>query len=75
MPELPEHEEEEEAGGISLWEGGVGGDGAGYTGPFEEGERCPYSDSVPVVCWSAGNENKKGRYLFGLSLPALLLSL
>ncbi|CAN0445823.1 unnamed protein product, partial [Hapterophycus canaliculatus] len=40
MPPLPEQEEEEEGpGGISLWEGGVGGDGSGYTGPFEEYER------------------------------------
>lgn len=39
MPHLPEEEEEEEAGGISFWEGGVGGDGSGYTGPFEETER------------------------------------
>ncbi|CAM9672004.1 unnamed protein product, partial [Choristocarpus tenellus] len=38
MPDLPEEEEEEEAGGISLWEGGIG-EGAGYTGPFEEEER------------------------------------
>ncbi len=41
MPPLPDQEEEEEGpGGISLWEGGVGGDGSGYTGPFEESERC-----------------------------------
>ena len=39
MPQLPEEEDEEEAGGISLWEGGVGGDRSGYTGPFEESER------------------------------------
>lgn len=40
MPQLPEHEAEEEgSGGISLWEGRVGGDGTGYTGPFEESER------------------------------------
>eukprot|EP00752_Nemacystus_decipiens_P014194 g12623.t1 len=45
MPQLPEHEEEEEGpGGISLWEGGVGGDGTGYTGPFEEAERSFYED-------------------------------
>ena len=48
MPQLPEQEdEEEEGGGISLWEGGVGGDGSGYTGPFEESERYLLNFSCP----------------------------